>query len=159
MLARVRRVIDSRDDASPANCTVIELGNIERLSPVIVHLIRNAVDHGIEPPEVREGRGKDAEALIVIRFEQHGNLLTVDVSDDGNGFDTDRIKVVAIERGVATADRLASMTTSEVHQLVFLPGFSTSREVTETFYGFSVFTYTGGRWLWVGGQTMLPRSP
>ena len=104
---------------------------IEQLRGPLVHLVRNAVDHGLELPEVREAAGKDREGALTIRVEQQGNMLFVEVADDGAGIDLPRLKEVALERGVATADELSAMPTAQLHQLIFRPGFSTRAEVSE----------------------------
>ena len=104
---------------------------LEQLRGPLVHLVRNAVDHGLELPEVREATGKDREGALTIRVEQQGNMLFVEVADDGAGIDLPRLTQVALERGVATADELASMGPAQLHQLIFRPGFSTRSEVSE----------------------------
>lgn len=98
----------------------------------LIHLVRNAVDHGIEAPDTREKRGKHREGAVTVRLEQQGNMLFVTVEDDGGGVDSDRIREVAIDRGVASADKLATMAPSQVQQLIFEPGFSTARKITDT---------------------------
>lgn len=105
---------------------------LDSIKAPLVHLIRNAVDHGIEAPEGRRGRGKHREGAIVIRVEQRGNLVFIEVEDDGNGLDEARIRDEAIRRGMQPLVELQALTTSEVHQLIFHPGFSTKREVTAT---------------------------
>ena len=104
---------------------------LEQLRGPLVHLVRNAVDHGLELPEVREAAGKHGEGALTIRIEQQGNMLFVEVSDDGAGIDVPRLTQVALERGVATAGELAGMATAQLHQLIFRPGFSTRSEVSE----------------------------
>ncbi len=98
----------------------------------LVHLVRNAVDHGIEPPEERELRGKQQEGVVSVRIEQQGNLVFIEVADDGAGLDLSRIREVALSRGVVTAEALRAMSDLQVRQLIFRPGFSTARAVTET---------------------------
>ena len=105
---------------------------LEALRGPLVHLVRNAVDHGVESPEVREAAGKHREGSVVVRLEQVGNLAFIEVSDDGRGLDESRIAEVAEARGVIGAGEARSMTQHQIHQLVFRPHFSTRQEVTET---------------------------
>jgi two-component system, chemotaxis family, sensor kinase CheA len=104
---------------------------LESLRGPLVHLVRNAVDHGLELPEVREGRGKHREGSIVFRVEQHGNMLFIEVSDDGNGLDLELIRQVARGRGIVPAAELESMGAAQLQQLIFRNGFSTRETVTE----------------------------
>ncbi len=97
----------------------------------LVHLARNSVDHGIERPEAREAAGKHREGVITVRVEQQGNMLFVTAEDDGGGIDVERVRDVALERGLVPAERLAAMSAPELQQLIFEAGFTTSRRVTE----------------------------
>jgi chemotaxis protein histidine kinase CheA len=105
---------------------------LEKLKGPLVHLIRNALDHGIEPVAVREERGKHRSGALVIRVEQQGNMVYIEVADDGGGLDFDRIRQVAQARGLYAMDELLRMTTAQVAQIVFQPGFSTRSEVSGT---------------------------
>jgi chemotaxis protein histidine kinase CheA len=104
---------------------------LEALQPPLIHLVRNAVDHGIEKPADRVAQSKHREGAINIRVEQVGNILTIEVEDDGKGLDPARIREVAAQRGVHTEDELAAMSTRELYDLLFRSGFSTRGEVTE----------------------------
>jgi two-component system, chemotaxis family, sensor kinase CheA len=104
---------------------------LESLRGPLVHLVRNAVDHGMELPEVREKRGKHREGALVIRVEQQGNMLFIEVSDDGAGLDLARVREVAVQRGLAQPDEIAAMQPAQLSQLIFRPGFSTRTAVTE----------------------------
>ena len=105
---------------------------LEALKGPLVHLIRNAIDHGIEPPAVRVQRGKHRAGALVIRVEQQGNMVIVEVSDDGAGLDGARICEVAAKRGLFAADELSRMSPAEVARIIFQPGFSTRAEVGAT---------------------------
>ncbi len=105
---------------------------LESIKGPLVHLVRNAVDHGLETPSGREARGKHREGSVVIRVEQRGNLVFIEVEDDGNGLDDERIREEAAQRGILNAGELAALNTTELHQLIFQPGFTTRREVTTT---------------------------
>jgi chemotaxis protein histidine kinase CheA len=102
------------------------------LKSALVHLLRNAVDHGIEEPDVRTARGKHREGAVVIRVEKHGNLVMIESSDDGAGISTSGVREVAAARRLASPDALDRMDAKQVHQLVFLAGLSTRGDVTET---------------------------
>ena len=104
---------------------------LEQLRGPLVHLVRNAVDHGLELPEVREARGKHPEGALAIRVEQQGNMLFIEVSDDGAGLDLEQIREAALRRALVPPEELASMSTQQLHQLIFRPGFSTKMEATE----------------------------
>jgi two-component system, chemotaxis family, sensor kinase CheA len=104
---------------------------LEALRAPLVALVRNAVDHGLEMPEVREAGGKHREGSIVVRVEQQGNRLFVEISDDGSGLDLAAIKQAARELSIAAPAELEAMTPSQLHQLIFRNGFSTRRAVTE----------------------------
>jgi chemotaxis protein histidine kinase CheA len=104
---------------------------LEELRGPLVHLVRNAIDHGLELPEVREARGKHREGVLTIRVEQQGNMLFLEVSDDGAGIDLQRVREVAIKRGIATAEDLSAMTQAQLQQIIFRPGFSTREQVSD----------------------------
>jgi chemotaxis protein histidine kinase CheA len=105
---------------------------LEALKGSLVHLVRNAVDHGIETPAVRVAAGKHREGSISIRVERTGNMVFLEVEDDGCGIDAAHIRDAAIARGVLSPEDAAAMTDRELHQLLFRTGFSTRGEITET---------------------------
>jgi two-component system chemotaxis sensor kinase CheA len=110
--------------------TELDKGVLEKIADPLVHLIRNSVDHGIEPPEERQAAHKPAQATVFLRAYQMGDAVYIDVQDDGRGLDRDRIIAKALERGViATANGLSD---DEVYNLVMLPGFSTADKITDT---------------------------
>ena len=126
------RVQDKRVKLSVVGAEVsLDRRVLEALRAPLVHLVRNAVDHGLELPSVRESRGKHGEGALIIRVEQQGNMLFIEVADDGNGLDVERIKQAALRRGIASEAELAAMVTGQIHQLIFRPGFSTRTEVTD----------------------------
>ncbi|UCG78767.1 MAG: chemotaxis protein CheA [Nitrospirota bacterium] len=95
----------------------------------LMHIVRNAIDHGIENEEERIKRGKDPEGTIILKAYQRGNHVVVDVIDDGNGIDVAKVKSKAIEKGlVALSDDYSNR---EIMEMIFLPGFSTAESVTE----------------------------
>ena len=96
----------------------------------LMHLIRNAIDHAIEPAEQRARRGKPAAGRVRLSAAQKGNHVQLVVEDDGAGIDEDRVREVAIQRGLASARDVREMSRREVMNLIFVPGFSTARQVT-----------------------------
>ncbi len=96
-----------------------------------MHLLRNALDHGVETPDARLHSGKSSRATIGLRAFQQGNHVVIEVSDDGAGLDEARIREVAIERGVISAGQAAELDRRALLNLVFQPGFSTRRDVSE----------------------------
>jgi chemotaxis protein histidine kinase CheA len=105
---------------------------LEALKGPLVHLIRNAVDHGIETPQVRRSRGKHEEGSIVVRVEQQGNVVFIEVSDDGDGLKLDAIRRAALDKGAVTEDEMARMAPEDLSKLIFLPSVSTAESVTAT---------------------------
>jgi two-component system chemotaxis sensor kinase CheA len=103
---------------------------VEELSDPLMHLIRNSIDHGIEAPEARSRAGKPEVGRVKLEATQRGNHVQIVVEDDGAGLDEERIRQVALERGLATAQALADLSRRELLNLVFTPGFSTARKVT-----------------------------
>jgi two-component system chemotaxis sensor kinase CheA len=109
--------------------TELDRNLIEQINDPLIHMIRNAVDHGVEKPETREARGKPARGLIHLRaFHQGGNVV-IEVQDDGAGLDKERIAAKAREAGLVPKD--AQLTEQEIFALIFAPGFSTAEKVTE----------------------------
>ncbi|MCU0695424.1 MAG: chemotaxis protein CheA [Myxococcaceae bacterium] len=104
---------------------------VEELSDPLMHLLRNALDHGVETPDRRIAQGKDARGLIRLKAQQLGNQVQIEVGDDGAGMDEGRIKQVAIERGLVTRELTDELERRDLLNLVFLPGFSTRKDVSE----------------------------
>ncbi|MGA2450435.1 MAG: chemotaxis protein CheA [Polyangiaceae bacterium] len=104
---------------------------VEELSDPLMHMIRNAIDHGIESSDERVHAGKPAAGTIALNAFQKGNQVVLEVEDDGHGMDRDKILSVAIERGMLTPDEARDLSTRDVLSLVFLPGFTTKGEATD----------------------------
>ncbi len=104
---------------------------LEEMKDPLVHLLRNAIDHGIETPTERHSLGKPPIATIRLRGYQVGNIVSIEVIDDGRGLDVEAIKQAALSRGVRSPQELAQMSTAEIQALIFAPGFSTRTAVTE----------------------------
>ncbi|MBE3577311.1 MAG: chemotaxis protein CheA [Limnochordales bacterium] len=111
--------------------TELDRSLIEVLHEPMLHLIRNAIDHGIEPETERLACGKPAAGRILIRAYHRESNFYLELSDDGRGIDPDRIRQAALEKGELSAELCARLTDEEALQLIFRPGFSTRREVTE----------------------------
>ncbi len=103
---------------------------VEDLSDPLMHLVRNAIDHAIEPPEDRERLGKPRLGRVQLAARHQGRQVEITVEDDGRGIDEERIVEVAVERGLASAAGVGEMSRRELMNFIFLPGFSTARQVT-----------------------------
>jgi two-component system chemotaxis sensor kinase CheA len=101
---------------------------IERLSEPMTHLIRNAVDHGIESPEQRRAADKDPEGTLTLSAEQKAGRIIIRIADDGRGIDRERVLAKAITQGLVAPE--AQLSDDEIHQLIFAPGFSTAAQVS-----------------------------
>jgi two-component system chemotaxis sensor kinase CheA len=110
--------------------TELDRGVLEAIKDPLTHLIRNAIDHGIELPEVRTERGKTAQGTLVLRAYHQGGQVVIEISDDGKGIDPEVIAAKAVERGLRTAAQIESLSAPEILQFLFLPGFSTAEKVT-----------------------------
>ncbi|MGE6758096.1 hybrid sensor histidine kinase/response regulator [Corallococcus interemptor] len=105
---------------------------LEKLQGALVHILRNAVDHGLEMPAEREKAGKHHEGALTLRVEQQGNLLYLEASDDGRGIDLSQVRKAAEKRGLITAEEAARLNDNQVRDLIFSEGFSTRSDVTDT---------------------------
>ncbi len=110
--------------------TELDRGLLEAVKDPLTHLVRNAVDHGIEPPDERVAAGKPAKGVLSLRAYHAGGLVTIEVADDGRGISPEKVSEAAIRKGLRTSAQLAEMAPSELLQLLFLPGFSTAEHVT-----------------------------
>ena len=110
--------------------TELDKSLLEAIKDPLTHAVRNALDHGIEPSAVREAAGKDPEGTLRLRAMQEGSHVLIEVADDGAGIAVDRVRAKATERGLISAERAALLSERELLQLIFLPGFSTAKEVT-----------------------------
>ncbi|HXR39418.1 MAG TPA: chemotaxis protein CheW [Terracidiphilus sp.] len=104
---------------------------IEAIKDPLTHLVRNAMDHGIEAPEVRKLAGKDATGCLKLRAFHEGGQVNIEISDDGAGLNRERIRKKAVERGLVSAEQAARLPDRDVFNMVFLPGFSTAEKVTQ----------------------------
>jgi two-component system chemotaxis sensor kinase CheA len=111
--------------------TELDKSVADEVGDPLVHIVRNAIDHGIELPAERQASGKALEGLVRIAASQEGNSIVIRIQDDGKGLQTDRIKAKALSRGIVSEAELASMDPRDVLNMVFLPGFSTADKVTD----------------------------
>jgi two-component system chemotaxis sensor kinase CheA len=140
LLARLPRVVRAVAQASGREVELLLEGEdvtidrslVELLADPLLHLTRNAVDHGIEPPEAREACGKPRRGTLRVSAARRTGQVRVRVSEDGRGIERGRVLERAVSRGLVTAEQAAQMTEEEVFALLFRPGFSTAETVTET---------------------------
>jgi two-component system chemotaxis sensor kinase CheA len=111
--------------------TELDKNILETIKDPLTHIIRNAIDHGIEEPELRVERGKAPEGQVAIRAFHEGGQVNIQISDDGNGIDPERVRAKAVQKGLFSADRAARMSDQELMQVIFAPGFSTAEQVTQ----------------------------
>ncbi len=103
---------------------------IEAIKDPLTHIVRNAIDHGIELPDRRTAAGKPAEGVLRLHAFHEGGQVNIEIADDGAGLSVERLKAKAIEKGLVTAEQAAKLSERDVVQMVFLPGFSTAAAVT-----------------------------
>jgi len=103
---------------------------IEEINDPLVHLIRNAVDHGIETPQERVAKGKNPQGTVILAAEHEGNNINITIQDDGKGMDPEVIKRKAIEKGLISKEKANDLNKNEIFNLIFLPGFSTAEKIT-----------------------------
>ncbi|MDA8159875.1 MAG: chemotaxis protein CheA [Desulfobacteraceae bacterium] len=109
--------------------TEIDRNMVDSIYDPLVHMIRNSVDHGVQPPAEREGQGKPRTGTVNLRAYQKGGNMVIEIEDDGQGLNTDKIRRKAIERGlIQESDKVSAY---DLHNLIFLPGFSTADKITD----------------------------
>jgi two-component system, chemotaxis family, sensor kinase CheA len=111
--------------------TELDRNLVEALADPLVHLVRNAIDHGIELPGLREASGKPRTGHVRLSAQQEGDYVTIEIRDDGAGIDPERLRAKALEKGLLDPEAAARLSADECLQLVFLAGFSTKTEVTD----------------------------
>ena len=111
--------------------TDLDKNLVEALADPLVHLVRNSVDHGIEMPDEREQSGKARMGTVKLSASQEGDHILLTIEDDGKGMDPDKLKDIAISRGVLDTDAAARMSDVEAFNLIFAPGFSTKTEISD----------------------------
>ncbi|WP_247257717.1 chemotaxis protein CheA [Pseudomonas moorei] len=111
--------------------TDLDKNLVEALADPLVHLVRNAVDHGIESPEEREASGKARGGKVILAAEQEGDHILLSISDDGKGMDPNVLRSIAVKRGVMDKDAADRLSDTECYNLIFAPGFSTKTEISD----------------------------
>ncbi len=111
--------------------TELDRSVVDEIGDPLIHLIRNALDHGIEMPEDRLAAGKSKTGTVVLSATHEGNNIIISIKDDGKGIDSERLSKKALEKGLVTEDQLASMNQKEILDIIFLPGFSTKEMATD----------------------------
>ncbi|HKR89588.1 MAG TPA: chemotaxis protein CheA [Phenylobacterium sp.] len=109
--------------------TEVDKTVVERLTDPLTHMIRNAIDHGLESPEKRVAAGKNPEGVVKLSAAHRSGRIVIEVADDGGGINRERVKQIAIDKGLIAAD--ASLTDEETDNLIFLPGFSTASAISD----------------------------
>ncbi|KRG73896.1 chemotaxis protein [Stenotrophomonas chelatiphaga] len=111
--------------------TELDRNLVEALADPLVHLVRNAIDHGVEMPDLREAQGKPRSGHVRLSAQQEGDYVSIEVQDDGAGIDPERLRAKAREKGLIDPEAAARLSSEECLHLVFLPGFSTKAQVTD----------------------------
>lgn len=111
--------------------TAIDRDVLEKLEAPLTHLLRNAIDHGVDPPELRRAAGKDATGVVRLEASHRAGMLHISVSDDGQGIDVERVRQVIVERALIDAHTASRLSDTELYTFLFLPGFSVRQQVTE----------------------------
>ena len=104
---------------------------VEQLDDPFLHLVRNAIDHGIEAPEARAAAGKSSEGMLRLGAHHRGNQIVITVEDDGAGIDTERVRRKAVEKGLVDAASAEALDQAQIYELLFRPGFSTAQKVSD----------------------------
>ena len=137
LFQRMSRIVREAGDATGKSVrlrlegegTEVDKTVIERLSDPLTHMIRNAVDHGLETPEEREAAGKPAEGVVTLSASHRSGRIVIEVADDGKGINREVVLRKAIEKGLVPAD--AALSNSEIDNLLFMPGFSTAASLSD----------------------------
>lgn len=111
--------------------TELDRSVIEMISDPLIHMLRNSVDHGIEPPEEREALGKPRQGTIRLSAQHEENYILIEIEDDGKGMDPAHLREVAVRKGILARDAAERLSDREALSLIFAPGFSTAEQVTE----------------------------
>ncbi|MGZ0077928.1 chemotaxis protein CheA [Methylomonas sp. YC3] len=111
--------------------TDLDKNLVEALADPLVHLVRNAVDHGIESPDEREANGKPREGVVILKASQEGDHIQLSIKDDGKGMNPDILRAKVVEKGLMDEESAARLDDKECYNLIFLPGFSTKTEISD----------------------------
>ncbi len=111
--------------------TELDKSVVEVIGDPLVHLIRNAVDHGIESEEERQEKGKPIKGRVVLRAYHKGNSVAIEIEDDGKGLDPEKLREVAVRKGLMTMEEAKQLDDREARELIFAPGFSSAEKITD----------------------------
>ena len=111
--------------------TDLDKNLVEALADPLVHLVRNSVDHGIEAPDVREKNGKERTGVVILAAQQEGDHILLSITDDGGGMDADKLRGIAVDKGLMDDDAAQRLSDTEAFSLIFAPGFSTKTEISD----------------------------
>ncbi|RXF73626.1 chemotaxis protein CheA, partial [Desulfovibrio sp. DS-1] len=111
--------------------TELDKSVVEVIGDPLVHLIRNAVDHGVESEDERVAKGKKAKGKVTLRAYHKGNSVAIEIEDDGKGIDPEKMREVAVRKGIITPDEAKAMDDREAMELIFAPGFSSAEKITD----------------------------
>ena len=111
--------------------TDLDKNLVEALADPLVHLVRNSVDHGIEAPDVRVSNGKDKVGRVILAAQQEGDHILLSITDDGGGMDADKLRDIAVNKGLMDNDTAQRLSDTEAFNLIFAPGFSTKTEISD----------------------------
>ncbi len=111
--------------------TDLDKNLVEALADPLVHLVRNAVDHGIESPDDREDSGKPREGSVVLTASQEGDHIMLSIKDDGKGMNADHLRKIVVDKGLMDEETAARLDNRECYNLIFMPGFSTKTEISD----------------------------
>jgi len=111
--------------------TDLDKNLVEALADPLVHLVRNSVDHGIESPDARESYGKDRTGRVILAAQQEGDHILLSITDDGGGMDAEKLRSIAVDKGIMDDDAAQRLSDKEAFNLIFAPGFSTKTEISD----------------------------
>ncbi len=111
--------------------TELDKSVVEAIGDPLVHLIRNAVDHGVESKEARMAKGKQGKGKVYLRAYHKGNSVAIEIEDDGNGLDPEKLRGIAVKKGLMTAEEAKLLDDREARELIFAPGFSSAEKITD----------------------------
>ncbi|MBK3332496.1 chemotaxis protein CheA [Persephonella atlantica] len=111
--------------------TEIDRSILDKLEDPLIHLVRNAIDHGIEPPEERVMKGKPEAGTVKLSAFQEGDRIIIAIEDDGRGIDVEKVKKKAVEKGLISPEQAQNMSEKEAYELLFMPGFSTTEQISD----------------------------
>jgi two-component system chemotaxis sensor kinase CheA len=117
--------------AMEGETTDLDKNLVEELADPLIHLVRNSADHGIELPAIREAAGKNKQGIITLGASQQGDSIVLTIADDGAGIDADRVRKIAVDKGVISPEEAGRMSDNDAFLLIFAPGFSTTEVTTD----------------------------